>query len=337
MANPYFSRQGSYTKGTLARGDIVKADFDAIVTGFDSIELPIKSSLKLRNDEDVQFTQTNAERALHVVGFSATGTPELQKSIGLWKGTWATSTAYNIRDVVVDGAGGASTGNVYIAIADHTSGTWATDLSTNWEKMVDIERAETAVTNATTQATASAASATASAASATSSEASSVTSEAHKDSATTAKNDAITARGLSETYRDDSYEWATRAHNSSYTDSATNSGYSAYHWAQEAATSASVVSGKIIKDTDNDTTIDTEQSTDEDIIRFKAAGSEQLQIASSGIKIINSAGAMAYTLPRTTGASGDYLVATDSSGTIAWDTSPSAGLEDFVLLGIDIV
>jgi len=337
MANSYYSRQGSYTKGTLARGDIVKADFDAIVTGFDSIEIPIKSSLKLRDDEDVQFTQTNAERALHVVGFSATGVPELQKSVGLWKGTWATATAYNIRDVIVDGAAGASTGNVYIAIADHTSGTWATDLSTKWEKMVDIERAETAVTNATTQATASASSATASASSATNAANSATTAETHKDNAETAKLDAIAARGLAETYRDDSYEWATRAHNSSYTDSASSTGYSAYHWAQEAATSASVVSGKIIKDTDNDTRIDTEFATDEDIIRFQAAGDEQLQITSTGVNVIKSGGALAYTLPRATGASGDYLVATDSSGSIGWDVSPSQGLEDVVLLGLDIV
>ena len=97
------------------------------------------------------------------------------------------------------------------------------------------------------------------------------------------------------------------------------------------------MSGKLIKDSDNDTTIDTEKNTDEDIIRFKAAGDEQLHVTSSGVKVINSSGTTAYTLPRTTGASGDYLVATDSSGSIAWDTSPSAGLEDYVLLGIDIV
>ena len=38
-----------------------------------------------------------------------------------------------------------------------------------------------------------------------------------------------------------------------------------------------------------------------------------------------------------TGASGDYLIATDSSGTIGWEVSPSQGLEDVVLLGLDIV
>ena len=338
MANSYYSRQGSYTKGTLARGDIVKADFDAIVTGFDSIEIPIKSSLKLRDGEDFQFTQTDAERALHVVAFSATGTPELQKSIGLWKGTWATATAYNIRDIIVDGAAGADTGNVYISIADHTSGTFATDLAaTKWEKMIDIVRAETAVTNATAQAVISTAQAVISTTQATASSTSATASEVSNVSSLAAKTESITARGLSETYRDESNQWAQRAPGSTYTDSGGNSGYSARHWADAAATSASVVSGKLIKDTDNDTTIDTEKNTDEDIIRFKAAGSEQLHIDSSGVKIINSSGALAYTLPRSTGASGDYLVATDSSGTIEWDTSPSAGLEDFVLLGIDVV
>jgi hypothetical protein len=338
MANVHYTRQGSYTKGTLARGDIVKADFDAIVTGFDSIEIPVKSSLKLRDDEDVQFTQTDAERALHVVAFSATGVPELQKSIGLWKSTWATATAYNIRDLIVDGAAGVDTGNVYVALTDHTSGTFATDLAaTKWEKVIDIVRAETAVTNAAAQAVISTAQATTSAAEAVAAAASATASEVSNTSSLAAKTESITARGLSENYRDESYQWGTRAHNSSYTDSASQSGYSAYHWATEAATSAAVVSGKLIKDTDNDTTIHTETSTDEDIIRFKAAGDEQLHITASGVKIITGAGTTAYTLPRSTGASGDYLVATDSSGTIEWDTSPSAGLEDYVLLGIDVV
>ena len=338
MANAFYQRQGSYTKGTLARGEIVKSDFDALVTAFDTVEVPITSALKLRSGEDITFNQTDAERALHVVGFSATGVPELQKSVGLWKGTWATATTYNIRDIIVDGAAGADTGNVYIALADHTSGTFATDLAaTKWEKMIDIVRAETAVTNATTQATNSATSAAASNTSAVASAASATTAEAHKTAAETAQTSAIAARGLAETYRDDANEWATRAPGSSYTDSAGNAGNSARHWADAAATSASVVSGKLIKDSDNDTTIDTEKNTDEDIIRFKAAGDEQLNVTSSGVKVINSSGSTAYTLPRTTGASGDYLVATDSSGSIAWDTSPSAGLEDYVLLGIDIV
>jgi hypothetical protein len=338
MSNAFYSRQGSYTKGTLARGEIVKSDFDALVTAFDTVEVPITSALKLRSGEDITFNQTDAERALHVVGFSSTGVPELQKSIGLWKGTWATTTTYNIRDIIVDGAAGVNTGNVYIALADHTSGTFATDLAaTKWEKMIDIVRAETAVTNATAQAVISTAQAVISTTKATASATSATASEVSNVSSLAAKTASIAARGLSENYRDESYQWGTRAHNSSFTDSASQTGYSAYHWAQEAATSAAVVSGKLIKDTDNDTNIDTEKNADEDIIRFKAAGSEQLHIDSSGVKIINSSGASAYTLPRSTGASGDYLVATDSSGTIAWDTSPSAGLEDFVLLGIDVV
>jgi hypothetical protein len=190
---------------------------------------------------------------------------------------------------------------------------------------------------ATSAATAAAASATAANTSAVASAASAVTAEGHKTNAETAQTSAIAARGLAEDYRDDSYQWATRAHNSSYTDSASNTNFSAYHYAQEAASSASVVSGKILKDADNDTRIDTEAITDEDIIRFQALGDEQLQITSTGVKVIKSGGGAAYTLPRVTGASGDYLIATDSSGTIGWEVSPSQGLEDVVLLGLDIV
>jgi hypothetical protein len=50
--------------------------------------------------------------------------------VGLdWQGTWVTATAYVINDLVHD------SGNTYICVSDHTSGTFATDYTTNnyWE------------------------------------------------------------------------------------------------------------------------------------------------------------------------------------------------------------
>lgn len=146
MANDYYSRQGSYTKGTLARGDVVKSDFDALVTAWDAGETNIKRSLKLPNEgspqTDWQITANAATRANNVIGFDSNGDLELQTGVGSWEGTWATSTAYALRDVVVDGAAGSNTDNLYICIVAHTSGTWSTDLAAaKWELMVNVSDA----------------------------------------------------------------------------------------------------------------------------------------------------------------------------------------------------
>lgn len=146
MANSYYTRQGSYTKGTLARGDVVKSDYDALVTAWDLGETNIKRALKLPNEgspqTDWQITENATNRAGKAIGFDTSGNLELQTGVGDWKGTWATSYAYSLRDVVVDGAAGASTDNLYICIAAHTSGTWSTDLSAaKWELMVNVSEA----------------------------------------------------------------------------------------------------------------------------------------------------------------------------------------------------
>ena len=105
MANDYYTRQGSYTIGTLARGDVVKSDFDALVTAWDTGETNIKRAIKLPNEStDFAITENAATRAGQVLGFNSLGAVELQTGVGLWKGTWTVSTSYALRDVVVDGA-----------------------------------------------------------------------------------------------------------------------------------------------------------------------------------------------------------------------------------------
>jgi hypothetical protein len=146
MANDYYTRQGSYTKGTLARGDVVKSDYDALVTAWDLGQTNIKRAIKLPNEGSPQtdwaITDNATNRIGKVIGFDTAGDLELQTGVGNWEGTWATSTAYSIRDVVVDGAAGASTDNLYICLVAHTSGTWATDLSAaKWELMVNVSEA----------------------------------------------------------------------------------------------------------------------------------------------------------------------------------------------------
>ena len=144
MANTYYTRQGSYTKGTLARGDVVKTDFDALVTAWDTGQINHKRALKLPEEgspqTDFTITANAATRATKAIGFDSLGAIELQTGVGSWEGTWATSTAYTLRDVVVDGAAGGSTDNLYVCIVAHTSGTFSTDLSASkWELMIDVE------------------------------------------------------------------------------------------------------------------------------------------------------------------------------------------------------
>ena len=146
MANDYYTRQGSYTQGTLARGDVVKSDFDALVTAWDTGQTNIKRALKLPNEgspqTDFAITANAATRATKCLGFDTLGDLELQTGAGNWEGTWATSTAYELRDVIVDGAAGANTDNLYICVVAHTSGTWATDLSASkWELMINVAEA----------------------------------------------------------------------------------------------------------------------------------------------------------------------------------------------------
>jgi hypothetical protein len=146
MANDYYTRQGSYTKGTLARGDVVKSDYDALVTAWDLGETNIKRALKLPEEgtpqTDWKITENATNRSGKVLGFDSSGDLELQTGVGNWEGTWATSYAYSLRDVVVDGAAGASTDNLYICIVAHTSGTWSTDLAAaKWELMVNVSEA----------------------------------------------------------------------------------------------------------------------------------------------------------------------------------------------------
>jgi len=146
MANDYYTRQGSYTKGTLARGDVVKTDFDALVTAWDTGQVNHKRALKLPEEgspqTDFTITANAATRATKALGFDSLGAIELQTGVGSWEGTWATSTAYTLRDVVVDGAAGGSTDNLYVCIVAHTSGTFSTDLTASkWELMIDVEEA----------------------------------------------------------------------------------------------------------------------------------------------------------------------------------------------------
>ena len=110
---------------------------------------------------------TKASRANKTLAFDSNGNPVVGEEIGDYKGNWAASTTYAIRDLVKD----TSTNNIFRANTAHTSSgsqplTTNTD-SAKWDLIVDAASATTSATAAATSATAAAASATAAATSAT--------------------------------------------------------------------------------------------------------------------------------------------------------------------------
>ena len=149
-----------------------------------------------------------SSRANKTLGFDSDGAPSVGEEIGDYKGDWAASTSYAIRDLVKD----TSTNNIFRANTAHTSSgsqplTTNTD-SAKWDLIVDAEAAATSATAAAASATAAATSATASATSATSSAASATTattkaSEA-SSSATAAAASAAAAAASADNF-DDTY------------------------------------------------------------------------------------------------------------------------------------
>lgn len=107
---------------------------------------------------------SKTSRAGKTLAFDSNGNPTVGEDIGNWRGNWAASTAYTVRDLVKD----ASNYNVYRCNTAHTS-SGTTPISSNadsakWDLVVDAAYAATQATNAAASATAAAASATAAAA-----------------------------------------------------------------------------------------------------------------------------------------------------------------------------
>ena len=141
----------------------------------------------------VTITKNATDRANKVLAFDSSGGLEATQEIGVYKGNWATATAYVVRDIIKD----TSNNNIYICITAHTS-SGSQPISSNsdvakWSLIVDSASATTSATNAATSATAAATSATASATSATASATSATSSASSASTATTQASNASTS------------------------------------------------------------------------------------------------------------------------------------------------
>jgi len=118
---------------------------------------------------DSEFTVSATDRANKLFSFDSSGNLSIAQELGTYRGDWAASTAYAVRDLAKD----TSTGNIFICITAHTS-SGSQPLTTNtdaakWALIVDAASATTSQNAAAASATAAANSATASASSASSS------------------------------------------------------------------------------------------------------------------------------------------------------------------------
>ncbi len=159
-----------------------------------TIKFPLTDSVS-----GLEVTSNPTTRAKKVLSFDSSGNLDVQQEIGTFKGNWAASTGYVVRDIVKD----TSTNNIFFCNTAHTS-TGAQPLTTNansanWDLIVDAATAATSSTNAASSATAAATSATAAATSATAAATSETNAASSATTATTKATQADTAKTAAET------------------------------------------------------------------------------------------------------------------------------------------
>ena len=186
-------------------------------------------SLKLSRTNTMtstEFATSATDRASKVLAFDSSGELSVTTELGTFKGNWAASTTYAIRDIVKD----TSTNNIFIATAAHTSSgsqplTTNTD-SAKWSLLVDAASATTSQTAAATSA--------------------STASDHRADAA----KYAVTAHNSTFTL--------------SSTNSGTSGLYSALHYATEAASSATTATNQATAATTAKTAAETALDTFDD-------------------------------------------------------------------------
>ncbi len=139
-----------------------------------------------------EFTISASDRANKVFAFDSSGDVSITSELGVYRGNWAASTAYNQRDLVKD----TSTNNIFLVNAAHTSsGAQPLTTNANSAKYDLIVNAAAAATSATAAAASESAAETAE----TNAETAQAASEAARDASVVAKNASVTAQGASET------------------------------------------------------------------------------------------------------------------------------------------
>ena len=175
--------------------DTIETAHDKAMAVTQELQEQIDRSLKLSRTNTMtstEFTVDATDRANKILAFDSSGEIAVTQELGTFKGNWAASTAYVIRDIVKD----TNNNNIYICITSHTS-SGSVPISSNtdvakWSLLVDAASASTSQAAAASSATAAASSQTAAASSAASA-------LSHKNDAETAKTASETAKTAAET------------------------------------------------------------------------------------------------------------------------------------------
>jgi len=135
---------------------------DKLVFNVQTLNEEIGRSIKASTTNTIgntEFTISATDRANKLFSFDSSGNLSIAQELGTYRGNWAASTTYAVRDLVKD----TSTNNIFIAVTAHTSSgsqplTTNTD-SAKWALIVDAASATTSASTASTKASEAAASA----------------------------------------------------------------------------------------------------------------------------------------------------------------------------------
>ena len=257
-----------------------------------------------------EFTVPAATRANKIFAFDSSGELAVTQEIGTFKGDWAASTAYAVRDLVKD----TSTNNIFIVNEAHTSsGSQPLTTNANSAKYDLIVDAASATTSAS--AAASSATAAASSASTASTQASNASSSA--STASTQASNASTSASTASTQASNASSSATAAASSAT--AAANSATAAAN--SEASFTTGISSGNVLAAGSG--------IADDDFIRVNGTSMEG-RSASEVLSDIGAAPAAGSSNIVTTGALNSGSI-TSGFGTI--DTGSSAITTTGVITG----
>ena len=218
--------------------NIIESAYDKLTMMVQQLQEEVSRSIRFSatvyDGGTQEVSDTVANRAGKVLAYDAAGNISIAAELGDWKANWATNTAFELRDLVLD----AATNNVYICVLAHTSGTLSSDVSASkWSLVINASAVAASATTATTKASEAASSATAAANSASTSTTQANTSTAQASIATTKANTATTKAATATTKANEATSSATAAANS-----ATASANSATAGANSATASANSAS-----------------------------------------------------------------------------------------------
>lgn len=146
MANSYYNNTRTFLPGTLARGDVVDNDLDAVTTGFDLVEGEMDQAVRFTNADvptPIEFSENATSRADTAIGFDVNGSPVLHNS--------ASANA----DAAAASAAAASTSEANAATSESNAATSASNASTSETNAASsASAASTSETNAAASASA---------------------------------------------------------------------------------------------------------------------------------------------------------------------------------------